>query len=274
MIWNQDHIVSELARLHQSGDELSYNRMSRANQSLVSAAAYHFGSYRDAVIAAGIDYAEVSRRPRWTRENVVEAIRDASRKGDDLNWSSVTRRGDDLAKAAFAAIQPRLFGRWDRALEAAGLDVADVSPYRSWDKPTIASGLKARSVAGEPMNSGAVQKADPALHAAAVRYFGGFDRALRAAKLDPDAARGRRRWSADLVVRELKAIKKAGTKLGDGSVRRDHPALHGAAVRLFGSYAAAREAASGKNGKHGSGKNGAVKRAVAANAAPRELAVA
>ena len=249
MIWTQDHIVAELARLHAAGDELSYNRLSRANQSLVSAAAYHFGSYREAVVAAGIDYAEVSRRPRWTRDNVVEAIRAASAEGDDLNWSSVTRRGDDLAKAAFAAIQPRLFGRWDKALEAAGLDVADVSPYRTWDKPTITRELKARHAEQSPMNSGAVQKHDPALHAAAVRYFGGFENALKAAKLDPAATRGRRRWSADSVVREMRALKKAGTPLGDPSVRRDHPALHGAAVRLFGTYAAARQVASGRKAK-------------------------
>lgn len=249
MIWNQDHILSELAGLHRAGQDLSYNRLSRANQSLVSAAAYHFGSYRDAVTAAGIDYAEVSLRPRWTKENVVDAIRSARSRGDDLNWSSVTRRGDDLAKAAFAAIQPRLFGRWDQALEAAGLDVADVSPYRSWDKPTIAAELKARAQADKPMNSGAVQKEDPALHAAAVRYFGGFEKALKSAKINPAAARGRRRWSAETVVKELRAVKKAGSKLGDPAVRHEHPALHGAAVRLFGSYDAARAVATGKKAK-------------------------
>ena len=38
-------------------------------------------------------------------------------------------------------------------------------------------------------------------------------------------------------------MKRAGEHLSDSSVRRRHPALYGAAVRLFGSFTAAREAA-------------------------------
>ena len=81
------------------------------------------------------------------------------------------------------------------------------------------------------------------LHAAAVRHFSTYDDALRAAKVDPDRVRERKRWDKAAVVRGLKSAKKSGGRLSDSSVRREHPALYGASVRLFGSFTAAREAA-------------------------------
>jgi len=241
MIWDKPRILQELRRLHREGVNLSYSYIARRKQALLSAAAYHFGSYRNAVEKAGIDYAEVIRRPRWTKLRIIRMLKDAKRKGLELHWSSVTKRGDDLARAAFAAIQPRLFGRWDRALHAAGLDADDVVMYRAWDKPSVVFELKSRAQDGEALNSGGLQKSDPGLHAAAIRYFGNYSAALRAAKFDPKELRERRSWDRDSVLKALKTAQKRGA-VSDTAVRRTDPGLYGAAVRLFGSFTAARKA--------------------------------
>ena len=122
VIWNKTRILQEIRRLHKAGDDLSYIGLARKRQSLVSAGAYHFGSYRKAVEKAGIDYAHIVRRPRWTRQQIIKLIKEARRRDEDLHWSAVTHRGDELGKAAFASLQTRLFGSWDRALHGAGLD--------------------------------------------------------------------------------------------------------------------------------------------------------
>ena len=243
MAWTKQQIVAELKRLNRQRSDLSYNALARRKQALVSAAAYHFGSYRRAVERAGIDYAGVTRRPRWSKQSIIALIKQARRRHEELHWSAVVARGDELTRAAFASLQSRLFGRWDRALSAAGLDADDVSLYRTWDRNTIAFELKARYRDGEPLNSGTVQKEDPGLHAAAVRKFGGYDAALRAAGLDADAARLRRRWDKGRVLQALKRAGRRGAVLSDSALRKQYPALHGAAVRLFGTYTAAREAA-------------------------------
>ncbi|MBC7785675.1 MAG: hypothetical protein H7144_17740 [Burkholderiales bacterium] len=193
MIWTKERIVAELKRLDKKRVDLSYNKLAKKNQALVSAAAYHFRSYRAAVEKAGLDYATIARRPRWTKLLVIALIKGARRKHQDLNWSSVTKRRDELGKAAFAAIQGRLFGSWDRALHAAGLDSDDVARYRRWSKSTIVFELKSLASDNDDLNSGAVQKTDPGLHAAALRYFGSYDAALRAAKISPSKIRKRRR---------------------------------------------------------------------------------
>ena len=59
MIWDKPRILQELRRLHRDGADLSYSHLARQQQALLSAAAYHFGSYRIAIEKAGIDYAEV-----------------------------------------------------------------------------------------------------------------------------------------------------------------------------------------------------------------------
>src|ERR1019366_7810171 len=192
MVWDKSEILKTLKNLHKQGADLSYNALAASQQSLVSAAAYHFGSYRKAVEKAGIGYDIIIRRPRWTKTAIIALIKSAKRDGEDLHWSAVTKRRDELGKAAFASLQPRLFGSWDRALTGAGLDADDVNRYRKWNKDTIAFELRARHRDHQQLNSGALQREEPSLHAAAVRHFGTYDDALIVAKLDPEKLRQRR----------------------------------------------------------------------------------
>lgn len=237
--WDKERIVTTLRQFQKKGEDLSYNRLAKKHQSLVSAAAYHFGSYRKAVERAGIDYASVTRRPRWTKQLIITQIKQARRKGEDLHWSAVTQRRDELGLAAFASLQPRLFGRWDRALQGAGLDSDEVAMYRKWDKPAILFELRQLARDKEPLNSGAIQKSDPGLHAAAVRHFGSYDAALRAAKLEPSEHRQRRRWTREQVIKELKSLYRSSKRPTTAILRTNHSALYGAATRIFGGIPAA-----------------------------------
>jgi len=243
MVWDKPEILKALKKLHKQGEDLSYNALAEKQQSLVSASAYHFGSYRSAIEKAGIVYDSIARRPRWTKGAIISLIKAARREEQDLHWAAVTKRGDEVGKAAFASLQPRLFGSWDRALTAAGLDADEVNRYRKWNRESIVFELRARARDHQQLNSGALQLEDPGLHAAAVRHFGSYDEALLAAKLDPQKLRQRRSWSKQVVKDTLKSIQKDGQRLSDSAVRQDDPALYGAAVRLFGSFSAARNAA-------------------------------
>ena len=46
MVWDKIGILKTLKKLHKQGVDLSYNAMASRQQSLVSASAYHFRSYR------------------------------------------------------------------------------------------------------------------------------------------------------------------------------------------------------------------------------------
>jgi hypothetical protein len=251
MTWTPAAILRELRRLHKSGVDISYNKLARRNQALLSAAAYHYRGYRRAVEQAGIDYADVLRRPRWTKLRIIALIKKARRAGKTLHWSAVTKRRDELRRAAFAALQPRLFSRWDRALVAAGLDADEVARYRRWSKTEIVYELRCRRRDSLPLNSGALQSEFPGLHAAAIRHFGTHDRALKTAGIDPEGSRLRRSWTRPKVTAAIQSAARSRKSLSDSVVRRQSPALYGAAVRLFGAFTTARAAAgvAGPRGK-------------------------
>jgi hypothetical protein len=243
MLWDERRIIQELRELHRRGADLSYNALARRRQALLSAAAYHLGSYRRAVEAAAIPYEDVLRRPRWTRQRIVKMIKAAHGKGTRLYWSAVTVRGDELARAAFAALQPRLFGRWDKALVAAGLDPDRVSRYRSWSRVAVVAALRQRRRDGKPLGSGALQKSDASLHAAAVRHCGTYESALVLARIDPQQVRQRKNWSRARVIDALRCVHRDGHHVSDSAVRKADAALYGACVRLFGQFTKARAAA-------------------------------
>ncbi len=243
MIWTKQRIVTELRKLAKAGASMSYLSLQKRKQPLLSAAAYHFGSYKKAIQSAGLEYDQITQRPRWTKQTIIAQIKAARRAGRDLHWSAVTAKKSELARAAYASLQPRLFGRWDRALQAAGLDADDVTQYRSWDKNTIAFELRERHRDGEAVNSGAVQKENASLHAAALRHFKGFPNALRAAGIDPARVRQRRTWEKPSVIAAIKRLNKSKAPQTDAALRGQYPALYGAAVRLFGSFAAAKASA-------------------------------
>jgi hypothetical protein len=240
--WSKQRVISEITRLHRKGQDLSYNRLAGKNQALVSAAAYHFGSFRQAVQESGIDYAGVLRRPRWSTSLIVNLIRKAKRAGHELNWGAVSKRHDELGHAAFASLQKRLFGTWNKALAAAGVDAAKVALYRRWTRKSLATALQEFHRAGRPMSSGDIQKHDPGIHAAALRLFGSYDAALKAARVEPSAVRRRRRWTRDMVLAELRSLAKKRPDFSGKLIRARYAALYGAAIRRFGSFKAAERA--------------------------------
>lgn len=118
--WTRERILSRIRQLHAAGCDISYAAARRKQQYLVVAASSprFFGSWKAAVEAAGIDYTTVSKRKRWSRERIIEQIREIGRESSRLRLTDVRRSHSALAAAATS---PRYFGSWRAALEAAGI---------------------------------------------------------------------------------------------------------------------------------------------------------
>jgi hypothetical protein len=240
--WSREGIVDRIKSLHRKGTDLSYNSVARREQGLLAAANYHFGGWATAVGAAGLDYArDIRKVPRWTRDRIVARIQTAHEAGADLSWTSVTR-DKRYSALAYAAIRDGYFGAWDDALQAAGIDPAQVRRYESWTPEKIIRRVKARAKKGLPLNSKAMQDGDSRLFNAALHYFGAWSAALEAAGCDPRAVCRRRRWSTELVIRELKGLRRQGEDLSGSAMRKNHSRLYSAACKYFGSWTSACEA--------------------------------
>ncbi len=114
--WDDDAILSEIRRLQEEGADLSSKRMDETANPLIATARRRFGNWGAAVERAGIDYNAIRRRRRWTKEKIVEEIRDLQAKRVDLRSGSVRRTHPALFAAA---CKPRFFGSWGKALQFA-----------------------------------------------------------------------------------------------------------------------------------------------------------
>jgi len=114
--WEQDGILEEIRRLQAEGVDLSSKAMDESSNRLIATARRRFGNWGKALESAGIDYDDVRRRKRWTRENLVEGILDLNRQGVKLITPEVKRANPSLFAAA---CKKHFYGTWKKALKAA-----------------------------------------------------------------------------------------------------------------------------------------------------------
>lgn len=182
MRWTRKTIIEEIKKLYTADEELNYTAAEANHLNLVRAAAWHFGTWRRAVEAAGIDYESLSKYRRWDPQRIVERIRELNEEGADLSWRAVSLEVDPPLAAA--ALRPNGFASWRDAISAAGLDINQVARYQSWDPDRIIKDIKALHKAGKPLSSKAMQVANQPLFCAGRRKFGSWDDALAAAGLN------------------------------------------------------------------------------------------
>lgn len=114
--WEQEGILEEIRRLQAEGVDLSSKAMDESSNRLIATARRRFGNWGKALESAGIDYDEVRRRKRWTRENLVEGILDLKRQGVKLITPEVKKANPSLFAAA---CKKHFYGTWKKALKAA-----------------------------------------------------------------------------------------------------------------------------------------------------------
>lgn len=164
--WSRQNVIAAIQARHRQGASLRFTRMD--DRGLRDAATSHFGGWRKAVRAAGL---ESELRQEWTKSIAVQALRSWHRQGREMN--SVSREHRRLYWAA-----RRLFGSWANALSAAGLESR---PRRKWSPERVLAELRRLdSIPG--MN---IWVHDNALVTVANKYFGSLRQARLAAGLEP-----------------------------------------------------------------------------------------
>lgn len=180
--WTKESIAEEIRQLAEQGEDLSYSNVVIHHLSLMRAAMRYYGSWRDAVKAAGVDYDSVRKYRSWNRQRIIERIRELYEQGEDLSWRNVSTNLDP--QLAAAATKPKHFGSWRKAIEAAGIDYQEVRRYHHWDEETIIKRVRELYEQGVPLNAKHIEEIDIPLITAARRRFESWDKALQAAGLD------------------------------------------------------------------------------------------
>lgn len=91
-----------------------------------------FGSWKETIEAAGLDYNSIRKYKSWTRHTVLKAIRDAYAKGEPINSKVMQDHNKPLYMAAI-----RRFGNWENAVKAGGISYGSVRVRRLMTKAEI-----------------------------------------------------------------------------------------------------------------------------------------
>lgn len=150
--WTNDRITERIRELYAQGADLSWRHVSLTLDPSLAAAATkksHFGSWRAALEASGLDYDTIRRYHDWNDDEVLRHVRDLYAKGESLNAKTMEKENITLITAA-----RRRFPSWDRALAAAGLDYRQIvlrAPFkrrhRTSRRPSERTQVTAASVA-------------------------------------------------------------------------------------------------------------------------------
>lgn len=245
--WTQDRILAEITRLHAQGVDLSPTGIRKTHGALFSSARSqsHFGSWRAAVQAAGLDYSTIKRGEQiWSKERIVRAIRKHHERGADLLSAEFKRANRQLYSAACAK---RYFGSWRRAVEAAALDYDRIRGQHFWSREKIVAQIREFHAAGKPLSWSAINRDHPGLYRAARRKenFGSWRAALRAAEAEQVATPPTNHWTRRRIIEEIQSMHREGQDLSQKAVMVANGALLSAAksARYFGTWRKAVEAA-------------------------------
>jgi len=241
--WSAERVLNEIRQWKEKGEALYANHVRLNYQELLAASIRYYGSWQKAVEAAGISYEAVRKYRKWSKEVIVEEIRDLAARGFDLSFRSMALSQHN--SMVYAAIRPKYFGDWRAALEAAGLASEEIYRYRSWDMEGILEEIRRLQTEGADLSSKSMDESSNKLIATARRRFGNWGRALESAGINYDDIRRRKRWTRESVAQGILELKAQGVKLITPEVKKANPSLFAAACKkhFYGTWKKALKAA-------------------------------
>src|SRR4028118_1609208 len=86
-VWTREKLIESIKTLKDQGVDLSPTAIQKTHSALFSSARSrsHFGNWRDAVEAAGLQYDDIKRiKQKWSRQEILAQIRRYHAEGHDL----------------------------------------------------------------------------------------------------------------------------------------------------------------------------------------------
>lgn len=240
----RESLIRRIRQFKRVGKPLNYSAVRKSDPNLLVHARKQFGSWRKAVIAAGIDYDGLSLIQRWSKSVIVRELQQLRKTRSLTDIRTLATKHPKLYQACI-----RHYGSGRAALKAAGIDYQELlseHPYR-WTKRQILAEIQRRVEGGKTLCRVDILRKEPQMKRfcyAATHQFGNWGKALRAAGLRPDAVRNRESlWPRTRVIAGIRHRYEQGRFLNTDLMLREDIRLHAAGRRHFGTWKAAIESA-------------------------------
>jgi len=171
--WSENAVLAELKSRRKNKLPLTTAALETGDTSLINACRRYFGSFHNALLAAGIQPTEVMLRPsaysvEHRKALVEEARRVASLRGSQ-RWEAVLRLHEDYENIVYAC-----FGNWKRVAEVAGVPLTRILERRYMDQDSVLEGMAEWLKKGLPLRASVVFQQNRPLYSGVLRFFGTF----------------------------------------------------------------------------------------------------
>jgi hypothetical protein len=220
---------------------------------LYRSACYEFGSWNLALDACEIKASKPAYNKFWTSMLVVKCIKELKKANHTLMSRDICRdrkratsktllgiTGKKTTGSALHDAARRNLGSWDKALNKAGINVAEIKEKPFWTRTKIVSAIHALKKNGVPLNCKEIShdqsvttkkiieqrigkgRTGKSLFGAAYRFFGSWDRALAEAGISVSSVRLYPfSWRKNSVARILKILHEFDIPINSSSLAKD-----------------------------------------------------
>jgi len=252
--WTREGIIRRILDLDAKGYPLTVGNPG-VSPALYQAGSRIFGSWRNALQAAGLSPDRGGRAERWPPAKILLVIRNLSRRRRPLRKKEIEERFGSMVSAA-----RRIFGSWSKAILASGVDPARLRRAVPWTRERVLETLLTRTLRNQPVS--ARQMEPRSIVEAGRRFFGSWSATLEAAGLDPavvtvrpsparacasaPSVNGARRappprlsWTPEKIVAAIRARHLQQKPLNAVALKREETPLYCAARRHFKNWRSA-----------------------------------
>lgn len=176
--WTRENIIRALVEREAQGLSLTIGGEQGVNKSLYASARRIFGSWRNAIQAAGIAPQQVLTSERWSPARILVTIRNLAKRDRPLTAEQMERRYPNLVSSA-----RRHFGSWTKAVVAAGVEPTKLQRVVPWSPERVIEAILTRALRNQSLVARLVEPRS--MVEAGQRFFGRWSAAVAAAGLDP-----------------------------------------------------------------------------------------
>lgn len=227
--WSKDLVISEILLRQTKGLPLNYQEVVKENEKLTGAARRYFGTWDNAMLAAGFSVESYknpdTEKMSWDREEVLRQARVRLEKGLPMAPHDVQKSDSKLY-----AIGCFYLGSWKNVITALDLDYSEIKMTQEWSKEKIIKKIKSVTKRGVDLSDTTVQALAPDLYGAAMTHFKSWGGAVEAAGLDYAQVRRTREWTKESVLELASKAYDVGVSLAQ---LRELGILHNITVRKF-----------------------------------------
>ncbi len=237
--WTKELVQREIIALMEKGESLKAIDVKKDHPNLYRAACNLFDGYNKAVESIGFKYSDYGKKVGWTKKEIQNEIKKLAKDKKPLNASWMAKNRSALYQAA-----KNKFGNWGNAVDSIGIDYKKVRKLQKWDSDMLVNTIRKMYKDGEPLDAVYMRKHHQKLLSAGEGIFGNWKTTIMVCGIDYDKVRRKReKWNKKNVLEAILERKQRNLSLSYKRTYHENSGLVNAAMKNFGSWRAAVEAA-------------------------------